>query len=103
MSDNGSQFIAKDFEALLKSYGIKHLLTAIYSPQANASDRMNRSILSAIRAYVKSDHAAWDIEFSKIGSALRNNVHSSTNLSPYYIVFGHNMFQHASPTPRIAC
>ena len=30
-----------------------HNLTALYSPQTNASERVNRSVLAALRAYVK--------------------------------------------------
>lgn len=49
-TDNGVQFKSMAF---LKSYGVFHNLTAIYSPQANASERVNRSVLAAIRSYVK--------------------------------------------------
>lgn len=96
LSDNGSQFTAKDFEGLLKTFGTKHLFTAIYSPQANASERVNRSVVAAIRSYVKTDHSTWDAELSKIAAALRNTVHQSTGFSPNYLVFGQTIIEHAS-------
>lgn len=55
VSDNGSQFKSTQFNQLLQAYGVHHVYTAIYSPQANASERVNRSVLAAIRAYIKND------------------------------------------------
>lgn len=37
MSDNGAQFISNEMKALFEQYGIRHVFTAIHSPQANAS------------------------------------------------------------------
>lgn len=50
----------------------------VYSPQANASERVNRSILSAIRAYVSSDQRDWDRHLSAVECSLRSTVHTST-------------------------
>ena len=36
-SDNGPQFISKEFELFLKVHGIEHKLTAIYSPKSNGA------------------------------------------------------------------
>lgn len=45
VSDNGSQFKANEFNSFLTSLGIQHTYTALYSPQSNASERVNRSII----------------------------------------------------------
>lgn len=95
MSDNGVQFVSNELKGLLSRYGVQHILTASHSPQANASERVNRSIVAAIRAYVDNDHTNWDQHLSSITGALRNSVHSSTGQSPYYVVFGQQMIQHA--------
>ena len=50
LSDNGDQ--SKEFKAKLTQYGVRHVYTAFHSPQANSSERANRSILAAIRSYV---------------------------------------------------
>lgn len=96
MSDNGKQFVSKMMDELCKTYGVRQLFTAVYSPQANASERVNRSILAAIRAYIKTDHSIWDQKLTQIASALRNTVHVTTGQSAYYIVFGRHMVTHAS-------
>lgn len=95
-SDNGAQYISREFEKLLNNYGIVHTKCAIYSPQANASERVNRSILSAIRVEIGEDHRDWDKQISSIGAALRNSIHDSTRFTPFYLMFGHHMIQHGS-------
>lgn len=95
-SDNGTQFVSKEFKDLLTCYGVEHIRTATHSPQSNASERVNRSILAAIRSYISQDQQDWDVEISAIGSALRNNVHESTGFTPHYLVFGKHFIQHGS-------
>ncbi|XP_065368079.1 uncharacterized protein LOC135960632 [Calliphora vicina] len=96
VSDNGSQFRANDLNAYFTSLGIKHIYTAVYSPQSNASERVNRSIIAAIRAFLKHEHTKWDENLSAINCALRNGYHQSINMSPYHVVFGFNMITHGS-------
>lgn len=95
-SDNGSQYASHNFAKFLDTYGVKHTWTAIYSPQANASERANRSILSAIRAQIDTDQRDWDRQIHAISAALRNTVHDSTGFSPFYLVFGYHMSLHGS-------
>jgi len=75
----------------MQQYGVTHVLTAVHAPQANASDRVNRSVISRIRAYVRSDKKDWDEKLSRISCALRSSVHSSIGTSPYYTVYGQHL------------
>lgn len=95
-SDNGTQFQAKELGSFLKKYGVTHITTATHSPQANASERVNRSILSAIRAYIEADHSNWDLKIGAIGGALRGTMHNSTGFTPHYLLFGNHQVQHGS-------
>lgn len=96
ISDNGSQFRANNFNAFLTSYNIEHIYTAVYSPQSNASERVNRSVLAAIRAYLKNDHSEWDKNLTKISCALRNSFHQAIQTSPYHALFGFDMITQGS-------
>lgn len=96
LSDNGSQFKANEFNLFLTGLGVHHTYTAIYSPQSNASERVNRSILAGIRSYLKKDQTLWDKNLSYISCALRNSVHQTIQCSPYYAVFGQEMVTHGS-------
>lgn len=95
-SDNGVQFVSREFRQMLDRYGVSHIRTASHSPQSNASERVNRSILAAIRSYISEDQLTWDEQLSAISSALRNNSHESTGYSPHYLVFGQHFVQHGS-------
>nr|XP_044248841.1 uncharacterized protein LOC123002541 [Drosophila takahashii] len=96
VSDNGSQFRSHAFQKLMQQYGVTHTLTAVHSPQANASERVNRSVISAIRAYLRPDQKDWDEYLSRICCALRSSVHASIGTSPYYMVFGQHMITSGS-------
>jgi len=95
-SDNGRQFESKLFNNFLESYGVKHIKTAVYSPQANASERVNRSILQILRAYINNDQRSWDKYISDVAFALRSAKHSAINLEPYTALFGLHMMQHGA-------
>lgn len=95
LSDNGVQFVSKEFQSLLARYGVQQICTGTHAPQANAAERVNRSILSAVRSYVENDQTNWDIHLSAIASSLRNSVHTTLGCSPYFAVFGNHMVQHA--------
>lgn len=95
-TDNGAQFTGKEFSSLMQEFGIQHTKTAFYSPQSNASERVNRSILSAIRSYIKNKHNEWDKYLSDIASALRNSYHESIGFSPHYLCFGFYKINHAN-------
>lgn len=96
LSDNGVQFLSKEFQSFLKKNGVTHITTATHSPQANASERVNRSILAAIRSYVTDDQRTWDVHISAIVCALRSSIHESTGYSPHYVVFGRQFIPHGS-------
>lgn len=96
VSDNGSQFRSNEFEVFLTKLGITHTYTALYSPQANASERVNRSIISGIRTFLKKDHRDWDENISTISCSLRNSYHQTIQTSPYHVLFGMEMITHGS-------
>jgi len=86
---NGRQFISKEFEIMLKEYGTTHIKTG---RQSNASERVNQSVLAAIRVNIQDDHTRWDEHLADIQASLRSVIHSSTGTSPYFAMFGQHMF-----------
>lgn len=92
ISDNGPQFISKQFASFLTSYNVTHWLTSRYTPQYNSTERVNRVIMSCIRSYIAGQqHDKWDDNIQQIACAIRTAVHDTTLYSPYFINFGRNM------------
>lgn len=91
VSDNGSQFVSREYKSFLKSYGVDASYVSRYHPQANAAEAANKTIGTAIRSYVKDDHREWDRKIPQITCALNTALHSSTSMSPYYVNFGRHM------------
>ena len=100
VSDNGRQFTSNDFSQFLNKYSIQHMKTPLHSPQCNASERVNRSIVEAIRAHIgDGNQNEWDTHLPEISTALRSALHSSIGISPYYALFGRKMIVHGSSYP----
>lgn len=97
-TDNGKQFVSKEMQDFFELYGVTHIRTGLYSPQANASERVNREIVSKIRFLMKDekDHTNWDKCIPTILTVLRSDYHTSIECSPYYALFGQNMCRHGS-------
>lgn len=91
-SDNGAQFTSTHFKEMIQTYKINHWNTAPYSPQSNASERANQVVLAATRAYLEKDHRDWDLYLSEIECALRSSIHTATGVTPFFALFGYNMF-----------
>lgn len=106
-SDNGVEFKSKVFEEFLRSYGVQHLDTPKYHPQANASERVNRGIIAGIGCYIKNlDQTTWDLHLSEIRSAYLSSFHHTIGMTPFEALFGVSMVQHGSDYPilkRLNC
>ncbi|XP_073995584.1 uncharacterized protein [Rhodnius prolixus] len=91
LTDNGSQFLSKEFTTLLENYGVKAVRTPYYHPQSNPTERVNRVVKTAIRAYVNDNQKHWDKLLQKIAFALRTAKHESTGYTPVYLNFGREL------------
>lgn len=89
--DNGSEFIGAPVTNLARQYNIKILLNARRHPQANPAERVNRDIVTMLRAYITANHREWDTHIPKIGFALRTSHHETTAHSPAFLNFGREL------------
>uniref|UniRef100_A0A3Q3B7K1 Gypsy retrotransposon integrase-like protein 1 n=1 Tax=Kryptolebias marmoratus TaxID=37003 RepID=A0A3Q3B7K1_KRYMA len=87
ISDRGTPFISELFEHVVSTLGTEHRMTTAYHPQTNATERVNRTLKTAIRAYIEDGHTSWDKYLPQICFALRTAPHESTSLSP--LLHGH--------------
>lgn len=106
ITDNGSVFTSKVFKDLLDRFKITHWLNSRYHSQANPVERVNRTINTAIRTYVREDQRMWDTKIPEIEMILNTTKHTSTGFTPYYITHGtelsetgsdHRLLRHNQP------
>lgn len=86
--DNGKQLTSKLFINLCKSYNVRIIFNALYHPQTNPTERINRVVKTMIASYVKNDQRRWDECLSKCGCAIRTGIHEATGYTPYFVNFG---------------
>jgi len=92
VSDNGPQFISREFSQFLAERGIKHRKTAIYNPQCNGLvERFNRVLGGFIRtAFLSGDPDLKNCIYQQIFS-YRNTPHPLTGVSPAVLLRGRSL------------
>ena len=86
-TDNGPQFISKEFEDFLKENGIQHRTSTPLWPQANGEvERQNRSLLKVLKI-AQAEKKDMKKELRKFLIAYRTTPHSSTGTTPAKLLF----------------
>lgn len=88
VSDNGRQFISKEFTLFIEDYGITYRKTPPYSPQCNPVERVNKVVKTMIRQYLENDNSDWERHLLEIQFAYNTVSHTSTGFSPAYLNTG---------------
>jgi RNase H-like domain found in reverse transcriptase/Integrase zinc binding domain len=55
ISDNGNEFLGKEFQELLQSYGVKSVATTVKNPQANFVERVHQTLGNMLRSHELED------------------------------------------------
>jgi hypothetical protein len=87
LTDNGSQFAAKFFQACCRELGVTKVFTTAYHPQTNGQvERFNRTILDSLRGYIGANQSNWDEFTSALTFAYNARVHASLGMAPFDLV-----------------
>lgn len=70
------------------------MTTAYYCPMVNNAERVNRVLVTCIRALLKEEHKAWDENLPAIVAAINSAKHDSTGVSPHFANFGRDLILH---------
>jgi transposase InsO family protein len=79
-SDNGGEYLSKEFLLYLKQHGIKHLTSGAYCPQSNGkAERLNLTLLMKARCMLNGANLNFNLWAAAIDTAnyLRNRSPSS--------------------------
>ena len=91
-SDRGSQFSSTIFTQLMKTWGIKHLMTTAYHPEANGMvERLHRRLKESLIALGNNDRHGWYWKLPMTLLALRTTVKPDLGASPSDLVYGEGL------------
>jgi transposase InsO family protein len=94
--DNRSEFLGKEFQELLKSYGIKSVAKTVKNSQANFVERVHQTLRKMLRSH-EIDKFEFDQQeplsqiLANCAWAIRSTIHSVINATLAQIVFGRDM------------
>ena len=89
--DNAPQFVSEEFEAFVTEHGIDHRKFTPLWPQANGEvERQNRTLLKSLKI-AEAKGKKWKEELNKFLLAYRTTPHSSTGVTPAFLMFGREL------------
>ena len=92
VTDNGPQFVSRDFESYLQKRKIKHLKSSVYWPRGNAAvERFNRSLKSWVQAAAQQSDVPFQAYIQGRLARYRATPHCSTGVSPSELLHGRKM------------
>ncbi|XP_062539260.1 uncharacterized protein K02A2.6-like [Armigeres subalbatus] len=91
-TDNGPQFISSEFHDFCKQFGIDHVKTTPYWPQANGEvERLNRSIGKRLKISHESTGSDWQWDLRIFVLMYNSTPHSTTGVAPSSMLFGRKL------------
>jgi len=89
LTDRGTHFNNQLLNGILKKFQVEHLLSTPYHPQTNGLvERFNRTLIEALSKVATENLSEWDKYIAPVLFAYRTNRHSTTRITPFYLVYG---------------
>lgn len=92
LTDNGPQFISRQWAAFCERNHIDHQLTPAYHPRGNPVERKNQELKVGLRLHLlNEDHHNWDLHIPKVLFTMRTRRNEATQQTPSEILYGENL------------
>jgi transposase InsO family protein len=89
VSDRDTQFTSKFWKRTFELLGTKLKYSTAYHPQTDGqTERTNRTLEEMLRCYIDKQHDNWDELLLQAEIAYNSVKHSSTQYTPYSLVYG---------------
>ena len=75
-------FCCKQFRDLCFRWGVAHITTTPYYPQASLAERVNRILTSALKIFYHASQSEWDAYLPWLGLVFNTAVHESAKCTP---------------------
>ena len=90
ISDNGPQFLSKQFEAVCLTVGHKHVTKTAYHPQINGkTKRYNQTLATRLRIYTDRNNSDLDRLIQPLTYAYNAQVHRTADHTPFSLLLTH--------------
>jgi hypothetical protein len=91
VTDNARVFCCGLFRDFCFRWGVKHITTTPYYPQASLAERVNRNLKSALKIFHHSSQKTWDEDLPWISVAFNTATHESTRATPDALFLGREL------------
>jgi hypothetical protein len=89
LSDQGTHFHNQLMQAMSKLLGYNHTYSTTYHPQSNGMiERFNATFVPQIAKLQDKEHNNWDEFLSSVVFAYNTGTHSTTQYSPFQLLYG---------------
>jgi hypothetical protein len=90
ITDNGTNFISKEFNRFLKQHNIQHSYTSTYHPQTNGlNEKVNHTIITRLKIAInEKPKRKWSTLLPEVIYSYNATIHSVTGFAPKYLLFG---------------